>query len=396
MTVALDMPELTADEAAHSERLVACIATAIARADGWLSFAEFMRLALYEPGLGYYSAGARKFGAAGDFVTAPEVAPVFSRCLAVQCADVLRELGPDAEVLELGAGSGAMACDLLLELERRHALPARYSILDVSADLRERQRAALAAAAPHLLERVRWLDRLPAEPFDGLIVANEVLDALVVERFVVRGARVMALGVAHDAASGGLRFVERPAGSRLEQAVRRLEAELGRPLPDGYVSEINLGLDAWLEALGASVRRGVLLFIDYGLPRREYYAAERSRGTLLCHFRHRFHEDALARVGLQDITAWVDFTAVAEAAQAAGLDVAGYTTQAHFLIGCGLEEFVAHVGDLDLVERVNLSRQVMVLTLPGEMGERFKVIALAKRYDAPLRGFGVRDLRHTL
>jgi SAM-dependent MidA family methyltransferase len=396
MTVALDMPELTADEAAHSERLVACIATAIARADGWLSFAEFMRLALYEPGLGYYSAGARKFGAAGDFVTAPEVAPVFSRCLAVQCADVLRELGPDAEVLELGAGSGAMACDLLLELERRHALPARYSILDVSADLRERQRAALAAAAPHLLERVRWLDRLPAEPFDGLIVANEVLDALVVERFVVRGARVMALGVAHDAASGGLRFVERPAGSRLEQAVHRLEAELGRPLPDGYVSEINLGLDAWLEALGASVRRGVLLFIDYGLPRREYYAAERSRGTLLCHFRHRFHEDALARVGLQDITAWVDFTAVAEAAQAAGLDVAGYTTQAHFLIGCGLEEFVAHVGDLDLVERVNLSRQVMVLTLPGEMGERFKVIALAKGYDAPLRGFGVRDLRHTL
>jgi SAM-dependent MidA family methyltransferase len=396
MTVALDMPELTADEAAHSERLVACIATAIARADGWLSFAEFMRLALYEPGLGYYSAGARKFGAAGDFVTAPEVAPVFSRCLAVQCADVLRELGPDAEVLELGAGSGAMACDLLLELERRHALPARYSILDVSADLRERQRAALAAAAPHLLERVRWLDRLPAEPFDGLIVANEVLDALVVERFVVRGARVMALGVAHDAASGGLRFVERPAGSRLEQAVRRLEAELGRPLPDGYVSEINLGLDAWLESLGASVRRGVLLFIDYGLPRREYYAAERSRGTLLCHFRHRFHEDALARIGLQDITAWVDFTAVAEAAQAAGLDVAGYTTQAHFLIGCGLEEFVAHVGDLDLVERVNLSRQVMVLTLPGEMGERFKVIALAKRYDAPLRGFGVRDLRHTL
>jgi SAM-dependent MidA family methyltransferase len=396
MTVALDLPELTADEAAHSERLAACIAAAIDRAGGWLPFAEFMRMALYEPGLGYYSAGARKFGAAGDFVTAPEVAPVFSRCLAVQCAEVLRELGPHAELLELGAGSGVMACDLLLELERRHALPSRYSILDVSADLRERQRAGLTAAAPHLLERVRWLDRLPAEPFDGLIVANEVLDALVVERFVVRGPRVMALGVAHDAASGGLRFVERPADSRLEQAVRRLEAELGRPLPDDYVSEINPGLDAWLETLAASLRRGVLLFIDYGLPRREYYAAERSRGTLLCHFRHRFHEDALARVGLQDITAWVDFTAVAEAAQAAGLDVAGYTTQAHFLIGCGLEEFVAHVVDLGLVERVNVSRQAMVLTLPGEMGERFKVIALAKGYDASLRGFGVRDLRHTL
>jgi SAM-dependent MidA family methyltransferase len=396
MTVALDLPELTPDEAAHSERLVAHIAAAITRGDGWISFAEFMRMALYEPGLGYYSAGARKFGAAGDFVTAPEVAPVFSRCLAVQCAEVLRELGAGAEVLELGAGSGAMACDLLLELERRHALPARYSILDVSADLRERQQTALAAAAPHLLERVRWLDRLPAEPFDGLIVANEVLDALVVERFVVRGRRVMALGVAHDAAGGRLTLVERPAGSRLEQAVRRHEAELGRALPDGYASEINLGLGNWLAALAATLRRGVLLFVDYGLPRREYYAAERSRGTLLCHFRHRFHEDALARVGLQDITAWVDFTAVAEAAQEAGLDVAGYTTQAHFLIGCGLEEFVAHVADLDLVERVNLSRQAMVLTLPGEMGERFKVIALAQGYDAPLRGFGVRDLRHTL
>jgi len=396
MTVATELPALTPDEAAHSERLAACVAAAIARAGGWISFAEFMRMALYEPGLGYYSAGARKFGAAGDFVTAPEVAPVFSRCLAVQCAEVLRELGPGASVLELGAGSGAMACDLLLELERREALPACYAILDVSADLRERQRETLAAAAPHLLDRVRWLDRLPQAPFDGLVVANEVFDALVVERFVMRGQRVMALGVAHDAAGGRVRLDERPAEPRLEGAVRRLEAELGRALPDDYASEINLQLSDWLQSIAAGVRRGVLLFVDYGLPRREYYVAERSRGTLLCHFRHRFHDDALARVGLQDITAWVDFTAVAEAAQAAGLDVAGFTTQAHFLIGCGLEEFVAHVGDLDLVERVNLSRQAMVLTLPGEMGERFKVIALAKGYDAPLRGFGVRDLRHTL
>ena len=396
MTVATDLPGLSADERAHGERLAARIAESIASAGGWISFAAFMRMALYEPGLGYYSAGARKFGAAGDFVTAPEVAPVFSRCLAVQCAEVLRELGPCAEVLELGAGSGAMACDLLLELERRQALPACYSILDVSADLRERQHEALAAAAPHLLERVRWLDRLPDEPFDGLVVANEVLDALVVERFVMRGKRVMALGVAHDPASGSLRLAERPAAPQLEGAVRRLEADLGRTLPDDYASEINLGLGDWLQSIASSVRRGVLLFVDYGLPRREYYAAERSRGTLLCHFRHRFHDDALARVGLQDITAWVDFTAVADAAQAAGLDVAGYTTQAHFLIGCGLEEFIADVGDLDLVQRVNLSRQAMVLTLPGEMGERFKVIALAKGYDAPLRGFGVRDLRHTL
>ena len=396
MTAAFDLPALTADEVAHSERLAARIAATITRAGGFLPFAQFMRMALYEPGLGYYSAGARKFGASGDFVTAPEVAPVFSRCLAVQCEQALRELGPDAGVLELGAGSGAMACELLLELERRGALPKVYSILDVSADLRERQREAILAAGPHLLGRVRWLDGLPGEPFDGIVLANEVLDALVVDRFVVRGDRVMALGVELDASGGRLQSAERPASRELELAVRGLESELGRALPEGYASEMNLGLAGWLRSITATVCRGVLLFIDYGLPRREYYAAERSRGTLLCHFRHRFHEDELARVGLQDITAWVDFTAVAEAAQAAGLDVAGYTTQAHFLIGCGLEDFVANVAGLDLVERVNLSRQAMMLTLPGEMGERFKVIALTKAYDAPLRGFAVRDLRHTL
>jgi SAM-dependent MidA family methyltransferase len=397
MTLPLDLPALTDDEAAHGATLEARVRAAIERAGGWIGFAEFMRFALYEPGLGYYSAGARKFGAAGDFVTAPEVAPVFSRCVAVQCADVLRELGPEAIVLELGAGSGVMACGLLAELERRSALPREYWILDVSADLRERQREALAAAVPHLLARVRWLDALPEPPFDGLVVANEVLDALVVERFVVRNGEVRALGVGADGA-GRLRLEERAAADGLRRAVRRVEADRGGEdaWPEGYQSEINLGLGGWLHSVAASLRRGVLLFVDYGLPRREYYTAERTRGTLLCHFRHRFHDDALTRVGLQDITAWVDFTAVAEAAQDAGLEVAGYTTQAHFLIGCGLEEFVANVEGLDLVERVNLSRQAMMLTLPGEMGERFKVIALAKGYDAPLRGFAVRDLRHLL
>jgi SAM-dependent MidA family methyltransferase len=394
MSVATDFPALTADEAAHSLELQALVVDEIARAGGWISFARFMQLALYAPGLGYYSAGARKFGAAGDFITAPEVAPVFSRCVAAQCADVLSQLGERAVLLELGAGSGAMAAALLAELERRGTLPAEYWILDVSADLRERQRATLATAVPQLLPRVRWLDALP-DAFDGVVVGNEVLDALVVERFVVREGRVRALGVVVGEA-GELRLSERAAGPELERAVRAVEADIGLTLPDDYVSELNLGLGAWLEAVAAPLRRGLMLYVDYGLPRRELYSLERGHGTLLCHFRHRFHDDALARVGLQDITAWVDFTAVADAAQAAGLDVAGYTTQAHFLIGCGLGEFVANVGELDLVERVNLSRQAMMLTLPGEMGERFKVIALAKGYDAPLRGFAVRDLRHTL
>lgn len=395
MSVAVDLPELTADEAAHSAELVAQVRAAIARAGGWIDFEQFMQLALYAPGLGYYSAGARKFGAAGDFITAPEVAPVFSRCLAVQCAEVLRHLGTtEARILELGAGSGVMAADLLAELERQDALPAEYLILDLSADLRERQRATLEQAVPHLLGRVRWLDGLPDDPFDGLIIANEVLDALSVQRFTIRHGDVNALGVSDE--FGQLVLAEARAGQRLVAAVRQIERDTGAQLPDGYESEVCVGLAQWLAAIGACLARGVMLFVDYGLPRREYYSPERMTGTLLCHFRHRFHEDALTRVGLQDITAWVDFTAVAAAAEPAGFEVAGYTTQAHFLIGAGLGEFVANVEGLDLVQRLNLSRQAMVLTLPGEMGERFKVIALTRAYEGPLRGFATRDLRHTL
>jgi SAM-dependent MidA family methyltransferase len=392
MTGAAPPPELTALEAEHGERLSARIRAAIADAGGWIDFARYMEMALYEPGLGYYSAGARKLGEGGDFVTAPEVAPVFSRCLAGQCAEVLAALG-GGEVLELGAGSGVMAAAMLAELGSLGALPSRYRILDVSADLRERQRATLAAAVPGLLDRVEWLDRLP-EGFEGVVVANEVLDALPVDRFTWRGGEARALGVA--AASGRFEWAEAPAGPALLAAVEEIRRDCAADWPGGYSSEVNTGLAAWLAAVADSVRRGVLLFVDYGLPRREYYAAERGSGTLLCHFRHRFNEDPFARPGLQDITAWVDFTAVAEAAERAGLGLAGYTTQAHFLIGNDLAGRLQDVSGLDLVQRVNLSRQAMVLTLPGEMGERFKAIALAKGYDAPLRGFAVRDLRHTL
>ncbi len=388
----VELPDLTAEEAAHSERLRARIHAEIAGAGGWVSFARYLQLALYEPGLGYYSAGARKLGAAGDFVTAPEVAPVFSRCLASQCGEVLAALG-GGDVLELGAGSGAMAAAMLAEFERLGTLPGRYCILDVSADLRERQHAALAAAVPHLLGRVEWLDRLP-EAMTGVIVANEVLDALPVERFVVRGGQVRALGVrVHE---GRLEWAEAEASADLLRGVEHVRAAAGVAWPEGYVSEINLGLGAWLAAVAASLARGVMLFVDYGLPSRELYAAERSDGTLLCHFRHRFHDDPFLHPGLQDITAWVDFTAVAEAAQHAGLEVAGYTTQAHFLIGNDLATRLSDVSGLDLVQRVNLSRQAMLLTLPGEMGERFKVIALSREFDGLLRGFAVRDLRHAL
>ncbi len=392
MSDAPGLPALTPAEAGHSARVAARVRAEIETAGGWIGFARYMQLVLYEPGLGYYSAGARKLGAAGDFVTAPEAAPLFSRCLAVQCGEVLRALG-GGDLLEFGAGSGLMAAGLLAELERRGTLPRRYRILDVSADLRERQRATVGRLVPGLVDRVEWLDR-PPERHEGVIVANEVLDALPVERFAIRGGEVRSLGVTWG--EGGPSWAEGAAPAPLAAAVRRIERELGAAFADGYRSELSLLLPGWLATLGGTLARGVALLVDYGLPRREYYAPERSDGTLICHSRHRWHDDPFARPGLQDITAWVDFTAVAEAAADTGLDVAGYTTQAHFLLGSGLDAFLAGTADLDVASRVSLSRQAMLLTMPGEMGERFKVIALARDCEAPPGGFALRDLRHTL
>ena len=387
-----DLPPLSPDEQAHSTRLVHRIRDEIEARGGWISFERFMEMALYEPGLGYYSAGTTKLGRDGDFITAPEISPLFSRCLANQSAEVLAQLG-SGSILELGAGSGIMAADILLELAAQDRLPEAYLILEVSADLRERQRATLQSRAPDLLPLVRWLDRLP-EKLRGVILANEVLDALPVQRFSIRGAQVNAIGVTWQL--GALDWSEVRADAHLEAAVRALEAEIGERLPDGYRSEINLRLEPWMLGIAAALESGAVLFIDYGLPRRQYYRAERHEGTMLCHYRHRFHDDALFAIGIQDIGAWVDFTAVAEAASAAGLRVAGFATQAHFLIGCGIEHHLANLPDQPLTERVQLARQAMVLTLPGEMGERFKVIGLAANYDLPLRGFGMRDLLGSL
>jgi SAM-dependent MidA family methyltransferase len=390
--MSLSDPPLTSDEAAHSARLVDRIRDAIDAGGGWISFERFMEMALYEPGLGYYSAGAVKLGRAGDFVTAPEISPLFSRCLANQCTEVMDRLGA-IDILELGAGSGIMAADILRELATQRRPPERYLILEVSADLRERQRATLVERVPDLIDRVTWLDAWPDE-LRGVVLANEVLDAMPVERFRVRGGQVNAVGVTWQL--GRLDWSETHASSALESTVREIEKASGGPLPDGYFSEVNLRLAPWMQGLASSLREGVALFIDYGLPRAQYYRHERSEGTLLCHFRHRFHDDPLINVGVQDIGAWVDFTAVAEAASDAGFNVAGFATQAHFLIGCGIEQYLAALADAQIIDRVQLARQAMLLTLPGEMGERFKVIGLAKNYEHPLRGFGVRDLSGSL
>jgi SAM-dependent MidA family methyltransferase len=305
---------------------------------------------------------------------------------------VLAGLG-GGNLLEFGAGSGAMAAVVLEELDRLGAPPARYCILDVSADLRERQRATLTRACPLHLGRVEWLERLPRS-FTGIMVANEVLDAMPFARFAIRRGVVNELGVAWQL--GRLEWSEVRAGEALESAVRGIERDIGAPLPEGFTSEVNLKLGAWFAGVAHALTRGAVLVIDYGMPRRDYYSAERRMGTMLCHYRHRFHDDPFTRLGLQDLGAWVDFSAAAGAAHAAGLTVAGYATQAHFLIGCGIGSYMSEVSDLDLVQRLNLSRQAMLLTLPGEMGERFKALGLTRGYHAALSGFGVRDLRHML
>jgi SAM-dependent MidA family methyltransferase len=367
----------------------------IAEHGGVIGFDAYMRLALYAPGLGYYSAGATKLGGGGDFVTAPEISSLFSRCLARQTADILCRCGGD--VLELGAGSGRMAADVLTELAQLDRLPDRYLILEVSADLAERQRVRIAQLPPEIRQRVQWLERWPERAMCGVVLANEVLDAMPVERFVLRGPpgaqRIRALGVAQ--AGAGFEWRETSATPELEHAVAAVLAGLPAPLPDGYVSEICMAFQPWVASLAAQLEQGVALLVDYGLPRAHLYHPERVTGTLRCHFRHRAHDDPFVNVGLQDITAWVDFTRVAEAAASAGLEVSGFATQTAFLIGAGMESLLTTEMALaagDARRQAQLASEARQLMLPGEMGEIFKVIALARGFDAPLEGFSTQSL----
>jgi SAM-dependent MidA family methyltransferase len=386
------LPAPSADEAEHSARLCALIRERIAAAGGWMDFETFMDLALYAPGLGYYSAGSAKLGRAGDFVTAPEVSDLFSRCVAQQCAEILAAIG-GGDILEFGAGSGRMAAAVLTHLTALGVEPGRYAILEVSADLRERQRALLATLPARLSERVRWLDRWPEQPLRGLVLANEVLDALPCRRFVLYTDGVGALGV-QTVPDGTLVLAERPADAMLEAACRRLLRELPQPLPDGYRSELCPRLESWIAGAAACLERGVMLLFDYGLPRAQYYHPQRVDGTLRCHYRHRAHDDPLTHIGVQDITAWVDFTRVAQGANASHLEVLGFATQAAFLLGTGID---AALGDAASDrERTRLAGEARRLLLPGEMGEAFKVMALGRGFDAPLAGFAHQDLRASL
>ena len=381
MTQSIDpnLPPPSPEAAAHSHKLAEHVAAVIADADDWISFDRYMDLVLYAPGLGYYTAGSRKFGAEGDFVTAPEISPLFAKCLALQARQVLERTGGD--ILELGPGSGVLAVDLFGELKAHGAAPARYYMLELSPDLRDRQRRRIAERFPGDFDRFVWLERLP-EKLRGVVIANEVLD-------------VVPFSLAH-----------RIDGEAVERGVVVTEAGFAwddRPLPDGdlrrranavfppggheYLSEVGLAAEGLVRTLAQSLEAGVALFIDYGFPEREYYHSQRTMGTMRCHYRHRFHGDPFFLPGLQDITAHVDFTAMARAAEQGGAEVLGFTTQAYFLISCGLAVLVSEIEPGMTLSRLKATSAVHRLISPAEMGELFKVLAVGKGMDAPLLGF---------
>lgn len=376
------MPAPGADARAHSDRLLALVKDQVAAAGGAIPFSRYMELALYAPGLGYYSAGARKFGAAGDFVTSPELGPVFAECVAACAADVFGQLGGRADFLELGGGSGAFAEAALRRLDELDAVPARYLILEPSADLRERQLERLRDALPaRLFDRVHWLDGPLEKSWRGFLFANEVIDALPTPRFAIRDGEVFEEYVALDA-DGELTRVDQPADALLHAAVRHVERDIGMPFAEGYRSELLPQLPYWIQAVGGLLHDGVMLFVDYGYPRREYYLPERDDGTLVCHRQHHAHGDPFDLPGLTDITAFVDFTALAEAGVGAGFDLAGYSAQASFLINSGLPERLAAIEAIeDPVARLARTNEVKRLTLPGEMGERFQAMAFQRGVD---------------
>jgi SAM-dependent MidA family methyltransferase len=381
------LPKPDAAGAARSERTADYIRNRITAAGGAISFAEYMHHALYAPGVGYYSGASSQFGAGGDFVTAAEVSTLFGRILARQCAQAMNGIASPG-LLEFGGGSGRLAADILRALAELDALPDRYLMLEVSPQLRARQRAYLADTVPELSGRVEWIDRLP-DCHDGVIIANEVLDALPVERFVRRSGRLAQLCVAIAGDSFVLTLRDAPVF--LVDAVANIEAELGHAIPDGYVTEACTAIPHWISELAAALHSGVVFLFDYGISRREYYGEERAGGWLRCHFRHHAHDDPLILPGIQDITSWVDFSAVAAAAVAGGLEIEGFVTQSQFLLAAGLDVELAGFTEMPIDAQLKLSAEVKLLTLPGGMGEHFKCLGLSRGLAARPSAFSGAD-----
>jgi SAM-dependent MidA family methyltransferase len=374
------LPEPGPDERAHSDRLLAHLRQQIA-AHGPMPFAQYMERCLYMPGLGYYSAGKTKFGEAGDFITAPELGEVFARCVVQAVQPTLTQLGDQACFLELGGGSGSFAEAALKAFADAGALPRLYLILEPSADLRQRQAERLREHLPADVNAlVRWLDRPPEDDWCGVLFANEVIDALPATRFLKRDGEVYEEHVLLDG-EGRLMRTDRPADSLVAGAVRHVERDLGAEFADGYRSEILPQLPYWIQAVAGSLSAGLMLFVDYGYVRREFYLPERDDGTLMAHYRHHAHHDPFYLPGLNDLTASVDFTALAEAGNSAGFEVAAYLPQAQFLIGAGLQEVFEQMQPQDDHGRYRLSQQVKRLMLPDQMGERFQAMLLARGLD---------------
>jgi SAM-dependent MidA family methyltransferase len=388
MSSSLPLP--AADARAVSDVLLEKLHSRIEQAGGCVSFDTFMAAALYEPGLGYYSNGLNPFGEQGDFVTAPESGSLFARCLARCIASALEQL-EQGVVMELGAGSGVLAVDLLRELKKLGTLPQRYYILERSAAMRALQERRLNRQLPELSQRLEWLDTLPEEPIRGVVFGNEVADALPVKRFRWHKGQVSELGVGWQ--NQQLSVCE-CGDDDVEKYVWQL-ARIGC-WEGGYQSEYCPTLPAWINSLTDILAQGLLLLIDYGYGRAEYYHAQRSMGTLMCHYRHHAHDDPFWLPGLQDITAFVDFTTIAEAASAAGMQLQGFASQARFLVACGIDQLMAETDTSDTRQFLQLSNEAKRLMLPAEMGERFKVIGFSHKLLHGVKGFGSQDLRSRL
>jgi SAM-dependent MidA family methyltransferase len=385
------LPDPSPEEVAISRTLVARITNELDK--GFLPFDRYMELALYAPGLGYYVAGAQKFGPAGDFVTAPELSPLFGACLARQCAEALRATG--GGIIEFGGGSGRLAVSVLRALAEKGMTAVNYAIVELSPELRARQHAYIEATAPEILAQVQWWQGPPRVAWGGVILANEILDALPVTRFEIASDGVLECGIGLDAA-GQLEARTRPAGAALSKEVIAALAHPTQAYGTGYRSEINFAQHAWLADLPNFLQRGVVILADYGYPRAEYYHPERTDGTLQCYYRHRVHADPLWWPGVQDMTAAVDFTAVADAAIAAGFEVAGFTEQAQYLIATGITELLAQVGEQAPAALHRATQAVKTLLLPEAMGTRVKFMTLTRDYTGPIVGYTLRDARHRL
>ncbi|WP_322055345.1 class I SAM-dependent methyltransferase [Paraburkholderia bannensis] len=385
---------------AQSEALAATLRAEIAAAGGWLPFDRYMERALYAPGLGYYSGGSRKFGLladdGSDFVTAPEMSPLFAATLARAVGEALAASGTRA-LMEFGAGTGRLAAGMMLALEALGVPFDSYAIVDLSGELRERQRETLAQRAPHLLERVQWLDALPAS-FEGVVIGNEVLDAMPVRLFARKDAVWHERGVAVNDDHAFV-FSDRPAMSGRD-------ADWAQGVPgsvlaaidgsDDYVAETHEAALAFTRTVCAMLTRGAAFFIDYGFPESEYYHPQRVQGTLMCHYRHRAHDDPFLYPGLQDITAHVEFTGIAQAGVETGADLLGYTSQARFLMNAGITEVLGEIDVNDVARFIPAANAVQKLVSEAEMGELFKVIAFSRGIDSTIAAFGRGDRSHTL